>query len=54
MAKYVRKIMKISSHSYSIVLPKELVKKFGWHEKKKVSIEEKDRKTLLIKDWKKQ
>lgn len=51
--KYIRKITKISTHSYSIILPKELVKNFGWRERQKVIITGKGRKRLEIKDWKK-
>ena len=40
MAKYVMKLRRVSTHSFSITLPKELVKKFGWKERQKISIEE--------------
>lgn len=45
--------MKMSSHSFAIVIPKELVKKFGWSERQKISIEELPAKGLRLKDWKK-
>jgi hypothetical protein len=48
---YVRKLTKISSHSFAIIVPKAFVKKFGWREKQKLSITEGARKTLTIKDW---
>lgn len=44
--------MKMSSHSFALVIPKELVKKFNWRERQKISIEELPGKTLKIKDWK--
>jgi len=49
--KYIRKLTKASTHSFTITIPKELVKKFGWNERQKISIEEKPRKTLELKDW---
>lgn len=52
MAKYVMKLRRVSTHSFSITLPKELVKKFGWKERQKISIEEGPAKTLRLKDWK--
>lgn len=51
--KYTRKLMKESTHSFALVIPKEIVKKFGWKEKQKILIEEKSNKTLEIKNWKK-
>lgn len=50
--KYQRKLMRESTHSFALVIPKEIVKKFGWKEKQKISIEEKSHKTLELKDWK--
>lgn len=44
--------MKESTHSFALVIPKELVKKFGWKERQKISIEEGPSKTLRLKDWK--
>ena len=52
MTKYTRKLVRVSTHSFSITIPKEIVKKFGWKEKQKISITEKPRKTLELKDWK--
>ena len=52
--KYTMKLRRVSTHSFSVTIPKELVTKFGWREKQNLSVEEKDRKTLIIKDWKKQ
>lgn len=49
--KYIRKLRRISTHSYSVILPKELVKKFGWKEKQKVIIEDIGRKRMEIRDW---
>lgn len=52
MKKFVRKLSKISSHSYVINVPKELIRKFGWKEKQKLTISEKARKRIEVKDWK--
>jgi len=54
MKKFVRKIQKLSSHSYCIVIPKELMRKFKWKERQKLEIIFGGRKhDLLIRDWKK-
>jgi bifunctional DNA-binding transcriptional regulator/antitoxin component of YhaV-PrlF toxin-antitoxin module len=51
--KFVRKIRRVSTHSYAIVLPKELIKKFGWKERQKIEIIFGGRKhDILIRDWK--
>ena len=51
--KYTRKLIKLSSHSLALIIPKEIIRKFDWREKQKISIEEGLRKTLKLKDWKK-
>jgi len=52
--KFVRKLQKVSSHSYSINLPKRLIEKFGWRERQKLEIIFGGRKhDILIRDWKK-
>lgn len=51
--KYLRKLTKASTHSFTITIPKEIVKKFGWRERQNLSIEELPTKSLRIKDWKK-
>jgi bifunctional DNA-binding transcriptional regulator/antitoxin component of YhaV-PrlF toxin-antitoxin module len=43
----------MSTHSFALVIPKEIIKKFGWKERQKISIEEMPSKTLRLKDWKK-
>ena len=50
--KHTRKLTRIGTHSYAIVIPKEIVAKFGWKERQKISITEKPRKRLELKDWK--
>jgi antitoxin component of MazEF toxin-antitoxin module len=50
--KNIRKLTKASSHSISVTLPIEMVKKLKWREKQKVVVDLKG-KTIFIKDWKK-
>lgn len=51
MEKYVRKIGKASKWSYNIVIPKEIIAKYGWREKQKIVIVDKGRGKLEIRDW---
>jgi len=51
--KLIRKLNKVSSHSYSVILPKELVEKYGWKEKQKLVISDKGRGRIEIRDWRK-
>lgn len=53
MDKESRKLIKNSKYSYSINLPKEMVEKYGWKSKQKLTIEDKGRGVLEIKDWRK-
>jgi len=52
MKKFIRKLRRISTHSYSLVIPKEMVKKFKWQERQKIEIiwDEK-KKWFKVKDW---
>lgn len=36
--KFVRKLQKVSTDSYTLNIPKEVVEKFGWHEKQALEI----------------
>lgn len=54
MAKFIRKLQKMSSHSYVINIPKEIIQKFGWKERQKLEISFGGQKSQLnIKDWEK-
>lgn len=54
MKKFTRKIRRLSSHSYGVSIPKEIIKKFGWRLKQKLVISFGGRKEeLKIKDWEK-
>lgn len=51
---YVMKIGRVSTHSYCIILPKEVIKKFKWKERQKLIIQVNETKhELRIKDWQK-
>ncbi len=47
----VRKISKLGKYSYSITVPKDIIKKLGWREKQKVVVKICG-DGLRIKDWK--
>lgn len=51
--KIPRKLNKNSQYSYSLNIPRELVEKYGWKAKQKLTIEDKGRGSLEIKDWRK-
>jgi len=51
MEKYTRELTKASTHSYSVIIPKELVEKYGWREKQKINIVDKGRGKVEISDW---
>ncbi|EKE21254.1 MAG: hypothetical protein ACD_7C00302G0008 [uncultured bacterium] len=53
MKKEIRKLNKTSNHSYSIVLPKEMVRKYKWREKQNLIVEERGKGVLVIRDLKK-
>lgn len=52
--KYEVKLTKVSKHSYYVVVPKEVVKKYGWQERQKMTIVDKGRGKLEVRDQKKQ
>jgi bifunctional DNA-binding transcriptional regulator/antitoxin component of YhaV-PrlF toxin-antitoxin module len=49
---FQRKLTKVSSHSYMVNIPKEIVAKYGWKGKQKLSIKDRGRGLLEIRDWK--
>ncbi|MDD5031893.1 MAG: hypothetical protein PHR36_02490 [Patescibacteria group bacterium] len=53
MEKYTRKLNKVASHSFSIILPKEIITKYGWKEKQKLAVVDKGHGRLEIRDWRK-
>jgi len=51
--KYTRKLRKISKYTYALVLPKEVIDKYGWRERQKIEIKDAGRGKLEIRDWRK-
>jgi len=50
--KFVRKLQRVSTHSYVLNIPKEMVKRFSWRERQKLEIAFGGKKhELKIKDW---
>lgn len=51
--KQIRKLTKVGGGTYSIALPVEVIRKFKWKEKQKltVTVDLKNKK-LVIRDWK--
>ena len=49
----IRKLFRVGGgKSYSITLPLEAIKEFGWKQKQKLVVEvDKRRKRIIIKDW---
>jgi bifunctional DNA-binding transcriptional regulator/antitoxin component of YhaV-PrlF toxin-antitoxin module len=53
MGKEQRKLTRTSRHSYSIIIPKEIIKKYKWREKQILIVEDKGKGMLLIRDRRK-
>ncbi len=51
MNKHIIKLTKSSRYSYSVTIPKEIIEKYGWKSKQKLTIKDKGRGVLEIKDW---
>ena len=49
--KNIRKLNRVGLTSYSVVIPKDMVKKLGWRERQKLQLERKG-KSIIIKDAK--
>lgn len=45
------KLTKSSKYSYSVTIPKELVDKYGWKERQKLTVKDKGRGKIEISDW---
>ncbi|MEA2088478.1 MAG: hypothetical protein U9O55_01385 [Patescibacteria group bacterium] len=52
MKNIIRKLVRNSSYSYSLNIPKEIVDKYGWRAKQKLVIKDKGRGLLEVRDWK--
>jgi len=51
--KNIHKLKKSSTYSYSVTIPKEMIDKYGWKEKQKLSIVDKGHGKIEISDWRK-
>lgn len=51
--KSVHKLKKSSAYSYSVTVPKEIVEKYGWREKQKLSVVDKGHGKVEISDSRK-
>jgi bifunctional DNA-binding transcriptional regulator/antitoxin component of YhaV-PrlF toxin-antitoxin module len=49
----IYKLKKSSAYSYSVTIPKEIVAKYGWKEKQKLTIKDKGHGKIEISDWRK-
>jgi len=51
--KNIRKLFRVGGgKSYSLTLPIEAIREFGWQQKQKVIVEtDKKNKRIIIKDW---
>ena len=47
----IHKLKKASAYSYSVIIPKEILEKYGWQEKQKLVIKDKGRGKVEISDW---
>ena len=49
----IRKLAKVGGgHTYSVTLPIEAIRKFGWQESQKLKVEvDEKNKRLILKDW---
>lgn len=51
--KNVHKLKKLNAYSYGVTLPKEIIEKYGWKEKQKLTIKDKGHGKIEISDWRK-
>ncbi len=49
--KNIVKLTKTSRYSYYVVVPKEIIEKYGWKERQKLTFEDKGRGKIELKDW---
>jgi bifunctional DNA-binding transcriptional regulator/antitoxin component of YhaV-PrlF toxin-antitoxin module len=51
MKKFIRKLTKTSKYSYYVTIPKEILDKYGWREHQRLTVEDKGRGVVEIKDY---
>jgi hypothetical protein len=47
-----RKLIKLSKATFAVVVPKAVIRKYGWKEHQKLSIKDAGKGKLEIRDWK--
>ena len=52
MATHTRKLVKTSAYSYALIIPKEIVEKYGWRERQLMAITDRGRGAVVVKDAK--
>ena len=52
MSKHTRKLGRIGAYSYFVTIPKEIIGKYGWRENQKLTVVDKGRGLVEIRDWK--
>jgi len=53
MKREIRKLNKTSNHSYSVVIPKDIVRKYKWRERQRLTVEDRGKGVVIIRDLKK-
>jgi len=53
MEKNTRKILKNGRNSYYVNIPKEIIRKYKWSERMRVTVEDKGKGTVIIKNKRK-
>jgi len=52
--KFIRKLRRVSSHSYTLNVPKDIIEDLSWRERQKLEIRyDKKKKEFKVRDWKK-
>lgn len=52
MQKHIRKLQRLGAYSYAVVIPKEIIDRFGWRERQKLLLSFDGKKPeLTLKDW---
>lgn len=46
----IRKLTKVAQSSYAVVIPMDIIKKFGWKERQKLVVRS-SRGKVIIEDW---
>jgi bifunctional DNA-binding transcriptional regulator/antitoxin component of YhaV-PrlF toxin-antitoxin module len=49
--KHTVKLTRVSKYSYTITIPKEIIAKYKWKEKQKITVEDKGRGKVEIRDF---